>query len=39
MTAWPLSSIVGSMQYLVLTRPEIAFAVNKLSQYVFATTL
>ncbi|KAH9696661.1 retrovirus-related pol polyprotein from transposon RE2 [Citrus sinensis] len=32
-------SIVGSMQYLVLTRPEIAFAVNKLSQYVSAPTL
>ena len=32
-------SIVGNMQYLVLTRPEIAFAVNKLSQYVFSPTL
>ncbi|KAH9726030.1 retrovirus-related pol polyprotein from transposon RE1 [Citrus sinensis] len=32
-------SIVGGMQYLVLTRPEIAFSVHKLSQYVSAPTL
>ncbi|KAH9669972.1 retrovirus-related pol polyprotein from transposon RE1 [Citrus sinensis] len=32
-------SIVGGMQYLVLTRPEIAFNVHKLSQYVSAPTL
>ena len=32
-------SIVGGMQYLVLTRPEIAFAVNKLSQYVSSPTM
>ncbi|KAH9686748.1 hypothetical protein KPL70_014488 [Citrus sinensis] len=32
-------SIVRGMQYLILTRPEIAFAINKLSQYVAAPTL
>ena len=32
-------SIVGGMQYLVLTRPKIAFSVHKLSQYVSAPTL
>ncbi|KAH9670341.1 putative LRR receptor-like serine/threonine-protein kinase [Citrus sinensis] len=32
-------SLVGDLQYLVLTRPEIAFAVHKLSQYVTAPTL
>ncbi|KAH9679381.1 hypothetical protein KPL71_026109 [Citrus sinensis] len=32
-------SIVGGMQYLILTRPKIAFSVHKLSQYVYAPTL
>ncbi|KAH9646461.1 retrovirus-related pol polyprotein from transposon RE2 [Citrus sinensis] len=32
-------SLVGGLQYLVLTRPEIAFDVHKLSQYVTAPTL
>ncbi|KAH9769131.1 retrovirus-related pol polyprotein from transposon RE1 [Citrus sinensis] len=32
-------SLIGGLQYLVLTRPEIAFAVNKLSQYDSAPTL
>lgn len=32
-------SIVGGIQYLILTKPEIAFDVNKLSQYVSAPTL
>ncbi|KAH9647867.1 retrovirus-related pol polyprotein from transposon RE1 [Citrus sinensis] len=32
-------SIVGGLQYLVLTRPEIAYSVHKLSQYVASPTL
>lgn len=32
-------SLIGGLQYLVLTRPEIAFTVHKLSQYVYAPTL
>ncbi|KAH9687370.1 retrovirus-related pol polyprotein from transposon RE1 [Citrus sinensis] len=32
-------SVIGGMQYLVLTRPEITFAVNKLSQYVSSPTM
>ncbi|KAH9687651.1 hypothetical protein KPL70_014845 [Citrus sinensis] len=32
-------SLIGELQYLVLTRLEIAFAVHKLSQYVSALTL
>lgn len=29
-------SIVGGMQYMILIKSEIAFAVNKLSQYISA---
>ena len=32
-------SIVGGLQYLVLTRPEIAYSIHKLSQYVSSPTL
>lgn len=30
--------VVGSLQYLLITRPEMAFAVNKLSQYMQSPT-
>ena len=32
-------SIVGGLQYLILTRPNIAYSVHKLSQYLSAPTL
>ena len=32
-------NLVGGLQYVILTRPEIAFAVHKLSQYVVMPTL
>lgn len=31
-------SIIGPLQYLVLTRPELSFSVNKLSQFLVAPT-
>ena len=32
-------SIVGGLQYLILTRPDIAYSVHKLNQYLSAPTL
>jgi histone deacetylase 1/2 len=31
-------SIVGALQYLTLTRPDISFSVNKVCQYLHAPT-
>lgn len=34
----PYRKLVGSLQYLAFTRPNISFAVNKLSQFMHSTT-
>ena len=37
-TATKYRSLVGGLQYLTLTRPDIAFAVNKVCQYLHSPT-
>lgn len=37
-TATQFRSLIGGLQYLQLTRPDIAFAVNKLAQFMHAST-
>jgi hypothetical protein len=32
-------SVVGALQYLTLTRPDISFAVNKVCQFLHASTM
>lgn len=34
----PFRKLVGSLQYLAFTRPDVSFAINKLSQYMHAPT-
>ncbi|GKE63970.1 retrovirus-related pol polyprotein from transposon RE2 [Tanacetum coccineum] len=34
----PYRQLVGSLQYLAFTRPDVSYAVNKLSQYMHAPT-